>query len=158
MSSNTDFNGFKVTDTLTHEITHDNITYNSSTSISSKGNINTFKTIYEDLYIKCVWNPIHKQLLFYVFYNHYVIRGTNELINSNGNNTSAFQLTPVIDSSYYFHADGVTTDSVFSFDTSWNKSEIRFTSISSEKMPFYTIKAESFANDIFFTIQQFVND
>jgi|SaaInlV_165m_DNA_3_1040750.scaffolds.fasta_scaffold00450_11 hypothetical protein len=116
------------------------------------GNINTFKIIFEDQYVKIFWNPIVKQIQVSFKIDDLVIRGINELINIKGNNTIAFQLTPIIDNDHYLTDSGSNLDTSFSYNTIWNTGIIKFTSIGAVKLPYYSIVTNTFATSVFFTI------
>jgi len=140
---------FKISNTLCPPQQSDNLF-----TLNLDGSINTFKTIFEDQYLKLFWNPIFKQIQLSVKLDDLIIRGVNELININGNNTTAFQLSPSMGNEHYLTDTGQSLDTTFSYNTSWNTGIIKFTTIGTNKIPFYTITINTFATTVFFTVSK----
>lgn len=138
---------FKISNTLCPCPRPDNLL-----STNLNGNINTFKIIFEDQYVKLFWNPAVKQIQVSFKIADLVVRGINEIINIHGNNTIAFQLSPNIDKDHYLTDKGLNLNRSFSYNTSWNTGIIKFTSIGIVKLPYYTIAINTFATSVFFTI------
>ena len=138
---------FKITDT--------NGTIVPSNSKNVTGNINILQDFYEDEVLVLTWNPIYKQIQLKIKTSGTIIRGFNELININGNNTNAFQISALKNAEYFFTDAGETYNPIYNYHSSWNNSIIKFTSVSRIKIPLYTIQVNFFSSLSYFTIIKF---
>ena len=122
------------------------------------GNINILEVFYEDEVLLLTWNPIYKQIQFTIKTSGTIIRGFNEHINVNGNNTNAFQVSAVKNSEYFFSDSGETYNPTYNYNLSWNNALIKFTSINKVKIPLYNLQVNSFSSLIYFNVLKFYQD
>ena len=115
--------------------------------------IDEFKTIYQDEFIKITWNPLYKQPSFTVFSSpnvvegissdtSWLVRGGFSIMNQSHNGTFAFQYLVVKDLEYFFSSStGNSGDIDTNFDVAlnWNRCKLWLSSVY-EDFPYYDLR------------------
>lgn len=122
---------------------------NNNNNIVISFNLEDFVSIYEDYFIKLIWNPLYSQPQFKLKYNvgNY-IRGGYEILNLAGRSISSFQFENDNNSEYYFSRNSeVLVNNDYKFINNWNRANLWLSSLFDIYFPYYDIKINANSNN-----------